>query len=96
MEDDGYPSASDPTSASGGLTTMDLSPLWRAILEDLEPYPAAVMARGSIVDWCAQSLRWSFTFSSGESRLERIVPVRRLLPEQIAAGGLSHTLEGLG
>jgi hydrogenase maturation protein HypF len=85
--------------ASGGLMTMDFSPLWRAILEDLEGHsPAAVIAarfhRGLVRAIVAMVCH---IFERENRRLERIVALsggsfqNRLLLE-----GVSHTLEGLG
>jgi hydrogenase maturation protein HypF len=100
LEDDGYPiPLRMQAPASGGLTTMDFSPLWRAILEDLEGHsPAAVIAarfhRGLVRAIVAMVCH---IFERENRRLERIVALsggsfqNRLLLE-----GVSHALEGLG
>jgi hydrogenase maturation protein HypF len=105
LEDDGYPILLRiQPPASGGLATMDFSPLWRAILEDLEGHrPAAVMAarfhRG-LVRAIVEMVRHIFERENRRRenrKLERMVALsggsfqNRLLLE-----GLSHTLEGLG
>lgn len=105
LEDDGYPILLRiQPPASGGLATMDFSPLWRAILEDLEGHrPAAVMAarfhRG-LVRAIVEMVRHIFERENrrrASRKLERMVALsggsfqNRLLLE-----GLSHTLEGLG
>jgi hydrogenase maturation protein HypF len=100
LEDDGYPIPLwMQAPASGGLTTMDFSPLWRAILEDLEGHsPAGAIAarfhRGLVRAIVAMVCQ---IFERKNRRLERIVALsggsfqNRLLLE-----GVSHTLEGLG
>ncbi len=100
MEDDGYPiPLRIQPPASGGLTTMDLSPLWRAILEDLEGHtPAAVMAarfhRG-LVRAIVEMVR--HIFERENQRLERIVALSGgSFQNKLLLEGVSHTLEGLG
>ena len=82
-----------------GLTTMDLSPLWVAILEDLEGHtPAAVMAarfhRG-LVRALIEMVR--HIFERENRRLERIVALSGgSFQNNLLLEGVSHTLEGLG
>jgi len=100
LEDDGYPiPLRSQAPASGGLTTMDLSPLWVAILEDLErDTPAAVMAarfhRG-LVRAIVEMVR--HIFERENQRLERIVALSGgSFQNKLLLEGVSHTLEGLG
>ena len=98
--EDGYPIALRMQApAFGGVATMDFSPLWLAILDDLERQtPAGVMAarfhRGlvrAIVEMVCH------IFERENRRLERTVALsggsfqNRLLLE-----GVSHAFEGLG
>jgi hydrogenase maturation protein HypF len=98
--EDGYPiPLRIQAPASGGLTTMDLSPLWVAILEDLEGHtPAAVMAarfhRG-LVRAIVEMVR--HIFERENQRLERIVALSGgSFQNKLLLEGVSHTLEGLG
>ena len=100
LEDGGYPiPLRSQAPASGGLTTMDLSPLWVAILEDLEGHtPAAVMAarfhRG-LVRAIVEMVR--HIFERENQRLERIVALSGgSFQNKLLLEGVSHTLEGLG
>ena len=100
LEDDGYPIPIRMQALDmGGLPTMDFSPLWRAILEDLESAtPAGVMAarfhRGLVRAIVGMVC---LIFTRETRTLERIVALsggsfqNRLLLE-----GVSLTLEGLG
>jgi hydrogenase maturation protein HypF len=99
-EDDGYPIPLRMRApASGGLTTMDFSPLWRAILDDLDSdTPAGVISarfhQGLVRAIVAMVCH---IFERENRRLERIVALsggsfqNRLLLE-----GVSRTLEDLG
>jgi hydrogenase maturation protein HypF len=98
--DDGYPIVLRVEApAFGGLTTMDFSPLWLAILEDLErETPAGVMAarfhRGLVRAIIAMV---RVIFEHETQRLERTVALsggsfqNRLLLEDV-----SRELQGLG
>jgi hydrogenase maturation protein HypF len=100
LEDDGYPIPilMHPLDLSG-LTTMDLSPLWVAILEDLERHtPAAMMAarfhRG-LVRAIVEMVR--HIFERENQRLERIVALSGgSFQNKLLLEGVSHALEGLG
>ncbi|MGO9133270.1 MAG: carbamoyltransferase HypF, partial [Methylovirgula sp.] len=100
LEDDGYPIPllTQPLDLSG-LTTMDLSPLWVAILEDLErESPAAVMAarfhRG-LVRAIVEMVR--HIFARENQRLERIVALSGgSFQNKLLLEGVSHMLEGIG
>ena len=100
LEDEGYPIPilMHPLDLSG-LTTMDLSPLWVAILEDLErDTPAAVMAarfhRG-LVRAIVEMVR--HIFERENRRLERIVALSGgSFQNKLLLEGVSHTLECLG
>jgi len=98
--EDGYPIQHRiQAPASGGLTTMDLSPLWRAILDDLEGHtPAAVMAarfhRG-LMRAIVEMVR--HIFARQNRRLERIVALSGgSFQNKLLLEGVSHALEGLG
>ncbi len=100
LEDDGYPiPLRSQAPASGGLTTIDLSPLWVSILADLEGHtPAAVMAarfhRG-LVRAIVEMVR--HIFERENQRLERIVALSGgSFQNKLLLEGVSHTLEGLG
>jgi hydrogenase maturation protein HypF len=100
LEDDGYPiPLRMQAPASGGLTTMDFSPLWRAILEDLEGHsPAAVIAarfhRGLVRAIVAMVCH---IFERENRRLECIVALSGgSIQNRLLLEGVSHTLEGLG
>jgi hydrogenase maturation protein HypF len=100
LEDDGY---SIPlrmqAPASGGLTTMDFSPLWRAILEDLKDHsPTAVIAarfhRGLVRAIVAMVCH---VFERENRRLARIVALSGgSFQNKLLLQGVSDMLEGLG
>ncbi len=100
LEDDGYPIPLRMQAlAFGGLTTMDFSPLWRAILDDLEGHtPADVMAarfhRG-LVRAIVEMVR--HIFERENRRLERMVALSGgSFQNKLLLEGVSHTLRGLG
>jgi hydrogenase maturation protein HypF len=83
----------------GGLPTMDFSPLWGAILDDLEgAAPAGAIAarfhRGLVRAIVAMVCH---IFERKNRRLERIVALSGgSFQNKLLLEGVSHTLEGLG
>ena len=98
--EDGYPillRTQDP--ASGGLVMMDFSPLWRAILDDLESHtPAAVMAarfHHGMVRAIVEVVRLIFTRE--KRRLARVVALSGgSFQNKVLLEGVSGALERLG